>query len=82
MPDRAALDGRCGACDLAYAGFNGYQTATINWQTFSQVAFAFRVTPALLVQGITWAVVMGLLGGLCPAVRAARPPVATALREP
>ena len=66
---------------LAYAGFNGYQTATINWQTFSQVAFAFRVTPALLVQGIVWAVVMGFFGGLFPAVRAARLPVATALRE-
>ena len=37
---------------LAYVGFNGYQTATLNWQTFSQVAFAFAVTPALLVQGI------------------------------
>ena len=66
---------------IAWAGFNGYQTATLNWQTFSQVAFAFRVTPALLVQGIVWAVVMGLFGGLFPAVRAARLPVATALRE-
>ena len=66
---------------LAYAGFNGHQTATINWQTFSQVAFAFAVTPALLAQGIAWAVVMGVLGGLFPAVRAARLPVATALRE-
>ncbi len=66
---------------LAYAGFNGYQTATLNWQTFSQVAFAFRVTPALLVQGIVWAVVMGFFGGLFPALRAARLPVATALRE-
>ena len=66
---------------IAWAGFNGYQTATINWQTFSQVAFAFRVTPALLAQGITWAVVMGFLGGLFPAIRAARLPVATALRE-
>ena len=66
---------------LAYAGFNGYQTATINWQTFSQVAFAFRVTPELLVQGIVWAVVMGFFGGLFPALRAARLPVATALRE-
>ena len=66
---------------LAYAGFNGYKTATLNWQTFSQVAFAFRVTPALLVQGVAWAVVMGFVGGLFPAVRAARLPVATALRE-
>jgi putative ABC transport system permease protein len=66
---------------LAYAGFNGYQTATMNWQTFSQIAFAFRVTPALLVQGLTYALVMGLLGGLLPAIRAARLPVVTALRE-
>ena len=66
---------------LAYVGFNGYQTATLNFQTFSQVAFAFAVTPALLVQGITYAVVMGLLGGLFPAVRAARLPIVTALRE-
>ena len=66
---------------LAYAGFNGYRTATINWQTFSQVAFAFAVTPSLLVQGLTYALVMGFCGGLLPAVRAARLPVVTALRE-
>ncbi|HJO38168.1 MAG: ABC transporter permease [Vicinamibacterales bacterium] len=66
---------------LAYVGFNGYQTATMNWQTFSQVAFAFAVTPSLLIQGITYALVMGLLGGLLPAFRAARLPVVTALRE-
>ena len=47
---------------IAHVGFNGYQTATLNWQTFSQVAFAFAVTPALLVQGITYAVVMGFFG--------------------
>lgn len=66
---------------LAYAGFNGYQTATINWQTFSQVAFAFAVTPPLLGQGLTYALVMGFIGGLLPAIRAARLPVVTALRE-
>jgi putative ABC transport system permease protein len=66
---------------LAYAGFNGYQTATINWQTFSQVAFAFAVTPRLLAEGLFYALVMGFLGGLLPAVRAARLPVVTALRE-
>ena len=66
---------------LDYVGFNGYQTATMNWQTFSQVAFAFAVTPTLLVQGILCALVMGLLGGLLPAFRAARLPVVTALRE-
>jgi putative ABC transport system permease protein len=66
---------------LAWVGFNGYQTATLNWQTFTQTAFAFAVTPALLVQGLTSALVMGLLGGLLPALRAARLPVVTALRE-
>ncbi len=65
----------------AYAGFNGYQTSTINFQTFSQVAFAFRVTPALLVMGLIWSLAMGLIGGLLPAVRAARLPIAQALRE-
>jgi putative ABC transport system permease protein len=65
----------------AYAGFNGYQTSTINFQTFSQVAFAFRVTPGLLVLGLIYAMVMGLIGGLLPAIRAARLPIASALRE-
>jgi putative ABC transport system permease protein len=51
---------------LAWAAFDGYQTATVNWQTFSQVAFAFRVTPSLLFMGIFCASVMGLLGGLFP----------------
>ena len=66
---------------LAYLAFNGYQAATLNFQTFSQVAFAFLVTPALTVQGIVIAVMMGFFGGLFPAIRAARLPVATALRE-
>ncbi len=66
---------------LAYLAFNGYQAATLNFQTFSQVAFAFLVTPALAIQGIVIAVVMGFFGGLFPAIRAARLPVATALRE-
>ena len=66
---------------LAYVGFNGYQTSTMNFQTFSQVAFAFRVTPQLLVTGLIYALVMGLVGGLFPAVRAARLPIPSALRE-
>jgi putative ABC transport system permease protein len=66
---------------LAYLVFNGYHTSTINWQSFSQVAFAFRVTPALLVQGFCYSVVIGLVGGLFPAIRAARTSVAAALRE-
>jgi putative ABC transport system permease protein len=66
---------------LAWAAFDGYQTATMNWQSFSQVAFAFRVTPALLARGLFYAVIMGVLGGLLPAIRAARMPVVTALRQ-
>ena len=76
----AALGGALGGA-AAYLAFNGYQTSTINFQTFSQVAFAFAVTPRLLVQGLGYALVMGLVGGLLPAVRAARLPIASALRE-
>ena len=66
---------------LAWIAFDGYQTATMNWQTFSQVAFAFAVTPALLIRGVVYAAVMGFVGGLFPALRAARLPIVTALRE-
>jgi putative ABC transport system permease protein len=66
---------------LAWAAFDGYQTATMNWQSFSQVAFAFAVTPMLLFYGFVAAAVMGLLGGLLPAIRAARLPVVSALRQ-
>jgi putative ABC transport system permease protein len=53
----------------------------MNWQSFSQVTFAFAVTPALLAQGIFYSVVIGLIGGLFPAIRAARLPISAALRE-
>ena len=76
----AALGGIIGGT-LAYIGFNGLQTSTMNWQTFSQVAFAFAVTPALLLQGLVWALVIGAVGGILPAFRAARLPIITALRE-
>ena len=66
---------------LAWAAFDGYQTSTMNFQSFSQVAFAFAVTPALLVRGLIYSVLMGLVGGLLPAIRAARLPVVTALRQ-
>jgi putative ABC transport system permease protein len=65
----------------AYVAFNGYQTSTMNFQTFSQVAFAFRVTPQLLITGLTYSLIMGLIGGLFPAIRAARQPIPAALRE-
>ena len=60
---------------------NGLTTGAMNLQTFSHLAFAFRITPELLVKGVIFALVMGFIGGLLPAVRAARVPVATALRE-
>jgi len=65
----------------AWAAFDGYETATMNFQSFSQIAFAFRVTPALLATAMIYALVMGLFGGMLPAIRAARLPVVTALRE-
>lgn len=76
----ALLGGILGGA-IAYAAFNGYQAATMNWSTFSQVSFAFAVTPPLLVLGIILALLIGLFGGLFPAIRAARMPVASALRE-
>ena len=76
----ALVGGALGAA-VAYLACNGFHTATVNWQSFSQVTFAFEVTTALLVQGITWAVLIGLVGGLFPAIRAARVPIAAALRE-
>jgi len=66
---------------LAYVAFNGYETSTINFQTFSQVAFAFAVTPWLLAQGLAYALIMALVGGLLPALKAARLPIASALRQ-
>jgi putative ABC transport system permease protein len=76
----AVLGGAIGGI-VAYLGFNGYRTATMNVQTFSQVAFAFAVTPALLIQGLSYAIAMGFIGGLFPAIRAARLPISSALRE-
>lgn len=76
----AAIGGVIGGV-LAYVSFNGYQTSTMNFSTFSQVAFAFQVTPQLLTMGLVYALMMGLIGGLFPALRAARLPIPSALRE-
>jgi putative ABC transport system permease protein len=76
----AAIGGVLGGL-AAWVVFNGYQTSTINFQTFSQVAFAFRVTPELLVTGLIYSLAIGLIGGLLPALKAARLPIPTALRE-
>jgi len=60
---------------------NGLTTGAMNWQTFSHLAFAFKITPELLIKGVIFALVMGIVGGLPPAIRAASRPVASALRE-
>jgi putative ABC transport system permease protein len=75
----ALIGGIIGA-GIAYAGFDGYRAATMNWQTFSQVAFAFDVTPRLMVWAALYALGIGLIGGFFPAIRAARIPIAAALR--
>lgn len=76
----AVVGGAIGGA-IAWLAFDGYQTSTMNFQSFSQVAFTFAVTPALLTQALVYSVLMGLLGGLFPAIRAARLPIITALRE-
>jgi putative ABC transport system permease protein len=66
---------------LAWWAFDGFRATTLNFTSFSQVAFAFDVSFSLLARGIVFAMIIGLIGGLFPAVRAARQPVSTALRE-
>jgi putative ABC transport system permease protein len=66
---------------IAVLPLNGLTTGAMNWQTFARLAFAFKVTPDLLVAGIVFALVIGVLGGIPPAIRAARRPVAAALRS-
>jgi putative ABC transport system permease protein len=66
---------------LAVLPLNGFTTNTMNFQTFANVAFAFKITFDLLLLGIVFALVMGVLGGMLPAIRAATRPVAVALRE-
>lgn len=66
---------------VAFLAFNGFQVSTLNGASFSQVVFDFAVTPDLLTQGMVAALIIGVIGGFFPAVRAARLPVAQALRE-
>jgi putative ABC transport system permease protein len=76
-----ALAGSIVGSAAAWIIFDGTRAATMNWQSFSQVTFAFRVTPSLLVMGTVYATLIGLVGGVFPAIRAARLPIATGLRE-
>ena len=66
---------------LAVLPLNGLQTGTTNFQTFTEVAFAFQVTPQVLVTSVGFAVLLGLLGGAIPAWRAARMRPVDALRQ-
>jgi putative ABC transport system permease protein len=75
----ALIGGAVGGA-LAYVYCDGATLSTLNFSTFSQVAFDFRVTRELLLRGFVWAVVIGIAGGLLPAIRAARLPVTVALR--
>ena len=76
-----ALIGGLFGAGLAYFAFDGYQAATMNFQTFSQVTFAFAVTAPLVFTAVIGAAILGIIGGLLPAIRAARLPIASALRE-
>jgi len=67
-------------CLAAWLGFNGIETSTMNWASFSQITFAFKVTPALMLRGLSYGLLLALIGGLLPAVRAARLPVVAGLR--
>jgi putative ABC transport system permease protein len=74
----AGIGGAIGC--LAALPLNGFTTSTLNFQTFSSIAFAFRITPAVLAAGMIFALLMGIIGGTPPAIRAARSPISTALR--
>jgi putative ABC transport system permease protein len=66
---------------VAYLAFDGLQTSTINYQSFTQVSFAFSVTPALIITGTSYALLLALVGGLFPAIHAARRPIIAGLRQ-
>lgn len=76
----ALIGGVLGA-GIAYLLFNGFTVSTLNFSSFTQVVFDFAITGDLLLQGVLLALLIGLLGGITPALRAARMPIATALRS-
>jgi putative ABC transport system permease protein len=75
-----ALAGGVLGAGIAWAVFNGYTVSTLG-ANFSQVVFRFQVTPELLLRGLQWALAIGFVGGLFPAMRASNLPVTQALRE-
>ena len=68
-------------CLIAYIGFNGIRASTLNFASFSQVTFAFAVTPMLLVNGLIYALLLALIGGVMPGFHAAKMPIVSGLRE-
>jgi putative ABC transport system permease protein len=76
----ALIGGVLGAV-AAWALFNGFTVSTLSFASFSQVVFAFAVTPGLMAQGLIIAMLIGLVGGLAPALRAARTPIVVGLRD-
>jgi len=66
---------------ISYFAFNGVRASTMNFSSFSQITFAFTVTPTVLVLGLVYALILGFVGGLLPSLRAARLPITTGLRE-
>ena len=75
-----ALAGGLLGCLIAFP-MNGFSTGTGQTQSFSEIAFAFRITPAIVGIGLGFAVLMGIVGGLLPALRGSRMPITSALRE-
>ncbi len=75
------LIGGCLGAVVAYLAFDGLQTSTMNYQSFTQVSFAFSVTPALIITGTGYALLLALIGGLFPAIYAARRPIIAGLRQ-
>ena len=66
---------------IEYYGFYGIRESTMNLASFSQITFAFTVTPELVVQSLIYALVLGFFGGLMPSLRAASQPITTGLRD-
>jgi putative ABC transport system permease protein len=66
---------------LAYVFLNGMHSSTMNWQSFSQMTFAFTVTPQLMTVGIVYGLILCFVAGIFPAIRAARMPITSGLRE-
>jgi putative ABC transport system permease protein len=68
-------------CLIAFIGFNGIRASTLNFASFSQITFAFAVTPTLLAKGLLYALLLSFVGGIMPGIRAAKLPIVSGLRE-